>query len=317
MELPQDGYRFTFVFADDSAKPREHGPFTLIGGDELSDRPIYEDITVPVGQRVVKQFDRHVRQSGWFPYWVFTLAPDKEGADSLISALTVHRQAPNLAHAPPKRVSPAAHCTLAVTITMPPTPAGKANKLSAASIGRLKEAFLHYRVDDKESFKSVPLKSEDGFVYAAKLQPDDLKGRWLEYSFSAVDDAGRAVRLPDSASRDVFRTRLSGDDNPPTVIHKPIRHCKAGQPLPIETVVRDPDGIAAVRVHYRLLDESLPYDCVVLDRKGDTFRGHIPGAAIHSDFDLVYFLEAVDEAGNGCFFPDWTKTAPYIIVTTE
>ena len=45
--------------------------------------------------------------------------------------------------------------------------------------------------------------------------------------------------------------------------------------------------------------------------------GTIPVEAIRPDFDLVYYLEAVDEGGTGCFFPDWTKTAPYIIVQTE
>jgi hypothetical protein len=318
IELPEDGFRFTFVFADDSANPREHGPFDLIGGDEVSDRALYKDIRVPAGETVVRQVDRHVRRSGWFPFWVFTLAPKKD-ATAIVSAVTIHRQAPNLAHAPSRRVSPA-RCTLSLTITMPPQPTAAGVErvgLSAASRDRVKEAMLHFRLDGEQSFKALPLKSEDGFVYSATIPPAELKGRWLEYAFSAVDDKGRSVRLPDAASTHSFRSRLSADENPPEVAHKPIRRCQAGQPLPIEATVLDPDGVAAVRVHFRPLDESLPYDCVVLDRQGDKFNGKIPGEAIRSDFDFVYYLEAVDEAGNGCFFPDWTKTAPYIIVRTE
>jgi hypothetical protein len=250
---------------------------------------------------------------------VFTLAPEKD-AMAMISALTIHRQGPNLAHAPPRRISPKAPCTLSVTITMPPQPTttgSKHERLSAASRGRLKEAKLHYRSDGEQTLDTLPLRTEDGFVYAATIPPAGLRGRWLEYAFSAVDDQGRPVRLPDAARPDVFRARLSADENPPEVAHEPIRQCMAGQDLRIAATVRDPDGVAAVRVHFRPLDESLPYDCIVLDHQGDEFSGKIPGEAIRSDFDFVYYLEAVDEAGNGCFFPDWTKTAPYVMVRTE
>lgn len=317
MELPQDGYRLTFVFADKSAKPREHGPFNLVASDDPARRPQFSDIRVPVGETVMRQVDRHIRRIGWFPYTIFTLAPSKENADAMLSALTVHRQAPNLAHAPSGRMSPAGPCTLSVTITMPPEPAGKENQLSAAPGKRLKEAALLYRVDGSESIETLPLRTEDGFVYAAAISPEHLKGRWLEYTFAATDDKGRAVRLPDAATNQWFRTRLTADENPPEVAHETIRECTAGKPLPIEATVRDSDGVAAVRVHYRPLDETLPYESLTLTRHGDQYSGAVPGEAIRPDFDFVYYLEAIDEAGNGCFFPDWTKTAPYVIVRTN
>ena len=316
VDLPQDGYRLSFVFADDSANPREHGPFDLIDGDDADRRPFHKGIRVPVGETVIRQADRHLRRGGWFPYRAFTCASE-DGADAMISALTIHRQAPNMAHAPLLRHSPATPCKLSVTITMPPKPTDKPNQLSAAPGDRLKQATLHYRVDDKQPLKSIPLKTDDGFVYSAAIDPRDLQGRWLEYAFSCTDDKGRAVRLPDAASDKLFRVRLSADDTPPEVVHAPVQKCKAGQPLPIEATVSDPDGVSVVRVHYRPLDETLPYESLVLERQGDKFVGQIPGQAIRPDFDFVYYLEAVDEGGAGCFFPDWTKTAPYIIVQTE
>ena len=56
-------------------------------------------------------------------------------------------------------------------------------------------------------------------------------------------------------------------------------------------------------MHYRPLDETLPYESLTLIQHGNKFSGAIPGEAIRPDFDFVYYLEAVDEAGNGCFFP--------------
>ena len=34
-------------------------------------------------------------------------------------------------------------------------------------------------------------------------------------------------------------------------------------------------------------------------------------------FTYVYYIEAVDQAGMGSSFPDWTKTAPCVFVATE
>ena len=175
---------------------------------------------------------------------------------------------------------------------------------------------LLFRTDPQQALQSVPLKSEDGFVYSATIEPSLLKGQWIEYAFSATDEAGRVARLPDANSNGLFRARLTDDAEPPKVVHVPARKCKAGQPLPIEAEARDPTGVAVVRVHYRPLDEFQSYESLVLERHGDKFTGQIPGEAIRPDFDFVYYLEAVDEAGNGCVFPDWTKTAPYVIVQT-
>ncbi len=317
IEMPPDSYRFTFVFGDKSVHPRDYGPFDLRDGEGLGGQRRHRGIRLPAGKTVVRQVDRDIRGDDWFPFWAFTLSPSEEGASAMISALTVHRQAPNLAHAPRRRVSPQEPCKLSVTITMPPQPTGKPNQVSAAPGDRLKDAKLHYRIDGQPSFKSVPLQTEDGFVYSATIEPAELDGRWLEYAFTATDDAGRAARLPDAASDGLFRTRLAADEDPPEVVHEPIRKCRAGQPLSIEAKVSDPDGVAAVRVHYRPLNENLPYESLVLERDGDKFTGTIPGAAIRPDFDFVYYLEAVDEGGTGCFYPDWTKTAPYVIVRTE
>jgi hypothetical protein len=52
-------------------------------------------------------------------------------------------------------------------------------------------------------------------------------------------------------------------------------------------------------------------------RNGDEYVATIPVEAIRPDWDLVYYLEAVDEAGIGCFFPEWKQGMPYIIVPTE
>src|SRR5690606_37329549 len=107
----------------------------------------------------------------------------------------------------------------------------------------------------------------------------------------------------EAATGRTYRARLTADTTPPTIEHEPIQEWTAGKPMPIKAKVTDADGVAIVRAYYRRLDETLPYECVVLEPQGNTFTGTIPGEAIESAFDFVYYLEAVDEGATGCFFP--------------
>jgi len=48
--------------------------------------------------------------------------------------------------------------------------------------------------------------------------------------------------------------------------------------------------------------------------KGDRFEVVIPAAEIDPQWDFMYFIEAMDAAGNGCMWPDLEKRTPYVIV---
>lgn len=316
MNLPMDGYRFTFIFSDRSAEPKDHGPFDLQSIGDHGPRTIQKGIRVPAGESVIRQVDQHIRRNGWNPFWTFALKPATVDADAILSGLTVHRDAPNMAHAYSPRISPES-CQLSVTITMPPQRIGELKNLSAAPGDRLVQSTLHFRTSENAAFQTTKLNTDDGFVYRASVEPKMLDGRWLEYFFTATDRAGRTTRLPEAATGRTYRARLTADTTPPTIEHEPIQEWTAGKPMPIKAKVTDADGVAIVRAYYRRLDETLPYECVVLERQGNTFTGTIPGEAIESAFDFVYYLEAVDEGATGCFFPDWETTAPYVIVRTH
>ena len=199
---------------------------------------------------------------------------------------------------------------------MPPRPTGDDGSLSAAPGDRLARATVYYRTGDDEPFKELPLASQDGFVFSADVPADQLDGKWLEYYFTAVDADGRTTTLPAEPHVEPYKSRITSDDAPPSIEHEPITEWKAGQPLTIRARVKDADGVATVRVHYRTLNQTLPYEQLTMERHGNDYVATIPGEAIRPDWDFVYSIEAVDEAGNGCFFGDWTKTAPYVIVKT-
>ena len=311
-----DAYWFTMLFSDRSATPREHGPFNLEWESRRKNIVFAENVQVPAKETVIKQHLQDVRRS-WYPYWTLSIAPAKEGADAMISALIVHRDAPNIAHAPVRKVSPGKPCVLSATISMPPRPQANGQPLSAAPAERLASALIHYRTADDQQYRTAKLTADDGFVYSATLPVDQMHGRWLDYYFTATDDKGRVTTLPVDADLRPFRARMSNDNRPPAIEHKKIVHAKPGEPLTIVARISDPDGVAAARVYFRTLNQTLPYERMTMERQGDTWVATIPGEAVQENWDLVYYLEAVDEAGDGCFFPEWTKEMPYIIVPTE
>ena len=270
---------------------------------------------MPAGKVVYYQYDGNVRRS-WYPFQRFVIQPSKEGGDAILSGLVVSASRPRLAHAPVRRIDPGRDATLSCTITMPPRPEG--DSLSASSQGRLASAALVWRTNRRQGWQTTPMTTDDGFVYAAHLPRGTLSGRWLQYAFEATDMAGQVERLPPLREETFFRARLTADTEAPTVVHQAIKSAVPGQDLTVRARVSDPSGVAVVRVYYRPLWDLAPYECVELHREGDEYVGTIPGEAIRSDFEFIYYLEAVDQAGNGRFYPDWKKDpAPYVIVPVQ
>ena len=49
----------------------------------------------------------------------------------------------------------------------------------------------------------------------------------------------------------------------------------------------------------------------------ESWSATIPGEFIVPEWDLMYFVEVMDENGNGRIFPDLEQGAPYVIVGLE
>jgi hypothetical protein len=53
---------------------------------------------------------------------------------------------------------------------------------------------------------------------------------------------------------------------------------------------------------------------MLLSGKGDVFKATIAATRITAQFDLMYFFEIMDMAGNGKIYPDLEKQAPCVVV---
>jgi hypothetical protein len=119
---------------------------------------------------------------------------------------------------------------------------------------------------------------------------------------------GPAAELPKPVRR--------ADSAPPSVILPPAAKARPGQPFTVSLRAEDESGIASIRLRYRHLTQVEDYQTVDMtpDPKTGLYSAAIPGDFITPVWDLIYFVEAIDSAGNGRNYPDLEKGAPYVIM---
>ena len=78
----------------------------------------------------------------------------------------------------------------------------------------------------------------------------------------------------------------------------------------------DPSGIRSVHLRYRHLTQYEDYRNapMIRDPAAGVYRARIPGGFITREWDFMYFIEAIDDAGNGAIPPDLKREAPYRVV---
>jgi hypothetical protein len=150
----------------------------------------------------------------------------------------------------------------------------------------------------------------------------NLCGHWrdelatLETGFSQLEGERRAVVSSDGPPPGVASRPPSNDSAPPVVVHAPIESAPAGQPITVVAHVTDPSGVQSVRLRYRHVTQFEDYETLEMHssgRSGD-YTATVPAEAVSDKWDFMYFIEALDKAGNGTMWPDLSKETPYVIV---
>ena len=90
------------------------------------------------------------------------------------------------------------------------------------------------------------------------------------------------------------------------------------QPLEIRATVSDDSSLSRVLVHYRPTRQAMEYCQVDMQPAEDgVLSATIPGEVFTPEFDLIYFVEAIDEHGNGTFYPDPDLEDPHLVVEVQ
>lgn len=107
-------------------------------------------------------------------------------------------------------------------------------------------------------------------------------------------------------------------DPPQVVVDRP-KAAKAGQDLAVTVQAKDASGVASVRLRYRHLTQWEDYQVaeMTLDEATGKYVGRIPGAFIVPQWDVMFFVEAINGKGQGRNYPDLEVEAPYVVVPVE
>lgn len=172
------------------------------------------------------------------------------------------------------------------------------------------------------------LVSAAGDFYAEDLQMGvrsaALCGHWKD-ELKALETGIRALErkrqelapAAGGATAPRFTAALGeGDCEPPAVVHRAVLAAVAGKPLAIAAEVRDPSGVKWVRLRYRNVNQQEDYRTLPMlpTGEGDRYQAVIPAEHVGAKWDLMYFLEVMDNRGNGKIHPDLNRETPYIVV---
>ncbi len=156
------------------------------------------------------------------------------------------------------------------------------------------------------------------------LRGAGLCGHWKDELAALEQGLGR-LENQWRVSSPIFRHRVAprlphtkpGDDHePPTVVHQPITSAPAGQPLTVTAEVRDPSGVKWVRLRYRGVNQTFDYQTLPMQPAGvqDRYQTTVPAEQIVPRWDFMYYIEVMDNQGNGKIYPDFNKETPYVVV---
>ena len=156
-----------------------------------------------------------------------------------------------------------------------------------------------------------------------------LAGHWkdelveLKKGLQALQQERERLR-PATAPLNPVVTRVlvgasSPDQVPLLLTHQPVTSAPAQKPLTITAEARTFAGIKSVRLHYRSVNQYQDFQTLDMlpTGKSDQYQARIPAEYIVPQWNLMYFIEVIDNRGNGKIYPDLEKETPYIVVRLQ
>jgi hypothetical protein len=95
-----------------------------------------------------------------------------------------------------------------------------------------------------------------------------------------------------------------------------IQSASVNKSLTIRAKVTGQNGIKWVRLRYRPMNQKLEYATLRMTQstEKDVYEATIPVQEINPRFDLMYFIEVMDNNSNGKIYPDMNTQTPYVVV---
>lgn len=152
----------------------------------------------------------------------------------------------------------------------------------------------------------------------------DLCGHWkdelvsLEKGLASLEQKRRSFKAEGAVKtapdyKPVFNANY---DKLFQITHQAVNSVKVGKPLTVSVKVSAPAGVKWVRLRYRSVNQEQDYQSLSMVQTGEknSYQALVPAGQINPKWDFMYFIEVMDNKGNGRIYPDLNKETPYIIV---
>jgi hypothetical protein len=326
IDLPEGHYQATIILTDQRKNATDHGPMDVSVIERFGERPILDGQIVKKGDVVIKRFNFNMVGSRYSNFRLnFSAEP---GADFILNGLTFTRIEPHITHVPHRVAPPGQEIEIQATVTLPPQvlmPVKNSLSIARGTTSTIEppdkivSVELFFSTDLGRTFTKVRMEKRDDFIYAASIPSRTVREGEVHYYIEAVDSIGQLIHSPSrDAGKDSYQVIVTSDREPPRFEHDPVEEWDPGKPLEIKTKISDVSGIERVRLYYRPTRQAMQYLVETMTETANgMYSAQIPGEVITTEFDLIYFFEAVDKCGNGIFFPDQEKEDPHIVVKVK
>jgi hypothetical protein len=153
----------------------------------------------------------------------------------------------------------------------------------------------------------------------------DLCGHWKDELISLekglaklVQEQERLLSQTDNTNgvRYQIRPNKIKYDTILQISHTPVTSLPVGTPLSLTAKVTASTGVKWVRIRYRSVNQEFEYLTLSMEPEGEenSYRVTVPSSLIDPKWDLMYYLEVMDNHHRGRIYPDLNKGTPYIIV---
>lgn len=139
----------------------------------------------------------------------------------------------------------------------------------------------------------------------------------VSYYIEAIDDKGKLVTFPEAGSKNPVSLLVTNDVTGPIASISRIDSASIEKPLTVTATVHDPSGVKWVKLRYRHVTQYEDYKTIdmQLDKQTGKYTAVIPASFIIPKWNIMYFVETMDKAGNGSQYPDFNIETPYVIVS--
>jgi len=171
---------------------------------------------------------------------------------------------------------------------------------------------VFYRNSEKVGYTKLELKQDDKVArtWSITIPGEQVAPGFLEYYFGA--NSGRWSDYDETIGhRPPFRVLVNQVNSKPLISYNPPATPVTGSAINLSVKVQDQSPIESVSVYYKLMPAYHEWLRIAMHSSGD---GNYAAAVPLTPEGILYYFEAVDEAGNAANYPNFLEQTPYLAI---